>query len=161
MINNGNEWCSGVASCLNCFFFFFCFFLSTFPSLKIYKKTLSFLRSLQINQRFLLRSEMHLPPEIRYLSRYGWNNSRYLIWYEMRVYLYRWRCCYGKFLPYQPVWYETDFLEASSAFFSFSKVQGLHIHEFGLLFTHFKWVLAHGLGLSYLWGPISFEFQYL
>ena len=27
-----------------------------------------------------------------------------------------------------------------------------------LPFTHFKWVLAHGLGLSYLWGPICFGF---
>ena len=59
----------GAASCLNCFFF------SAFPFLKIYKTTLSFLKSLQINQRFLLRSEMHLSVGIRYLSRYSQNNS--------------------------------------------------------------------------------------
>ena len=62
-------------SCSNCFFFLFFFFLSAFPSLKIYKATLSFLKSLQINQRFLLRSEMHLPAGIRYLSWYGRNSS--------------------------------------------------------------------------------------
>ena len=46
-------------------------------------------------------------------------------------------------------------------FFFFSTTQGLTIHELGFPFNHFKWVLAHELDFSYLWGPIRFGFQYL
>ena len=40
--------------------------------------------------------------------------------------------------------------QTSFAFFSFfSKAQGLPIYGLGLSFTHYKWALAHGLGLPY------------
>ena len=44
-------------------------------------------------------------------------------------------------------------------FSSFSKAQGLPIHELGLPFTYFKWALAYGLRLSILKGSIVLDFN--
>ena len=44
-------------------------------------------------------------------------------------------------------------------FSSFSKAQGLPIHELGLPFTYFKWALAYGLGLSILKGSLLLNFN--